>query len=98
MTTSTDRIEVVLAGPHAQRVKDSIIGRMLNEGATTLSDAEIERTLSNCAVNLAPYAKVLRDRGLLQSDFRTTLATFQQDARLEAMASAAEELRITSSI
>ncbi len=49
---------------------DAIAGRMYNENASSLSNEEIERTLSGCVAPsiLIPAAKRLRDSGQLTID------------------------------
>jgi hypothetical protein len=47
--------------------KSQIVGKMTEQGATSLDDSEIERTLQNTVgkTNLVRWAKDLRDRGIL---------------------------------
>lgn len=54
-------------GAHALQLAEGIAGRLFNDGATDLSDGELQRVLSPCVGgnSLVNAAKQLRDDGML---------------------------------
>lgn len=64
-----------------ERVCEAILGRMIVEGARSLSDAEIERTLSPCVCGprLVEAAKRLRDRGRLDPQELATAVALRDE-------------------